>query len=74
MLKRLPNEICLDEGQIDRTEVSMSDLIHVGGGCGHHEMDFAKKQRERREAKERATTLSERFHPLTFNDFMISYH
>jgi len=48
-----------DEGQIDRTEVSMSDLIHVGGACGHHEMDFAKKQRERREAKERATTLSQ---------------
>jgi len=37
----------------------MSDLIHIGAGCGKHEMDFSKKLRERREAKERATTLSQ---------------
>jgi len=48
-----------DGGQIDRTEVSMSDLIHCGGQTGTHEMDFTKKLRERREAKERATTLSQ---------------
>lgn len=47
------------DGQIDRTEISMSDLIHIGAGCGKHEMDFSKKLRERREAKERATTLSQ---------------
>ena len=43
----------LDGGQIDRTEVSMSDLIHCGGQTGTHEMDFTKKLRERREAKVR---------------------
>merc|ERR1711990_1341867 len=48
-----------DGGQIDRTEVSMSDLIHCGGQTGTHEMDFTKKLCERREAKERATTLSQ---------------
>lgn len=48
-----------DGGQIDRTEVSMSDLIHCGGQTGTHEMNFTKKLRERREAKERATTLSQ---------------
>jgi len=47
------------EGQIDRTEVSMSDVIFVGGACGHHEMDYTRKMRERREAKERATTISQ---------------
>ena len=67
---RLSNNISLEEGQIDRTEVSMSDLIHVGGACGHHEMDFAKKQRERREAKERATTLSGR----SFRIYSINNH
>ena len=44
-------KLFLDGGQIDRTEVSMSDLIHCGGQTGTHEMDFTKKLRERREAK-----------------------
>ena len=42
------NNYLLDEGQIDRTEVSMSDVIFVGGACGHHEMEYSKKVRERK--------------------------
>ena len=49
----------LDGGNIDRTEVSMADLIFVGGKCGTHEMGFAKRLREEREKKERATTVSQ---------------
>merc|ERR1711931_604069 len=37
----------------------MSDVIFVGGACGHHEMEYTRKMRERREAKERATTISQ---------------
>lgn len=37
----------------------MSDLIFVGSKCGTHEMGFAKRLREQREAKERATTVSQ---------------
>jgi len=48
-----------EDGIIDKTEVSMSDLIHVGGKCGTFEMNFSKKLREQREAKERATTASQ---------------
>ena len=48
-----------EEGNIDRTEVSMEDLIFVGPKIGTHEMGFSKRLREAREAKERATTISQ---------------
>lgn len=52
-------KIFSEEGNIDRTEVSMEDLIFVGPKIGTHEMGFSKRLREAREAKERATTISQ---------------
>ena len=37
----------------------MEDLIFVGPRIGTHEMGFSKRLREAREAKERATTISQ---------------
>ena len=37
----------------------MSDLIFVGSKIGTHEMGFSRRLREQREAKERATSVSQ---------------